>query len=146
MRIISPFLVTFLLLGNALSLRGLDFTSPTDLTSPTSTPSTIDINNRVLLKVNGKSLSVFDVVKKLDILFYKQLPEHISSPVIRYQFYVTNWRTVFDSLVDEALIGAGRLRRLTDASDIELVKHTSEREVMRRDPGLLVDLMLEAAR
>jgi predicted glycosyltransferase len=47
--------------------------------------------------------------------------------------------------VDEALIREGKLRPLTDPRAIELVKQPQRRPTQRRDPDLLVDLMLEAA-
>jgi uncharacterized protein len=47
--------------------------------------------------------------------------------------------------VDEALIRDGRLRPLTDPRAIELVKQPDDRPIQRRDPELLVDLMLETA-
>lgn len=47
--------------------------------------------------------------------------------------------------VDEALIRQGRLRPLTDPRAIGLVKRSQGPNVHRRDPGLLCDLMLEAA-
>jgi predicted glycosyltransferase len=48
--------------------------------------------------------------------------------------------------VDEWLIASGRLRPLTDPRAIELVKRAGDRgERTRRDPQLLVDLILEAA-
>jgi predicted glycosyltransferase len=46
--------------------------------------------------------------------------------------------------VDEALIRESRLRPLTDPRAIELVKQPERRPTQRRDPDLLVDLMLEA--
>jgi predicted glycosyltransferase len=46
--------------------------------------------------------------------------------------------------VDEALIREGRLRPLTDPRAIELVKRDGGATVRRRDPQLLVDLMLGA--
>ena len=46
--------------------------------------------------------------------------------------------------VDEQLLRAGRLRRLADAGEIELVKQDGSRAVARRDPAILVDLMLGA--
>ena len=46
--------------------------------------------------------------------------------------------------VDEALIREGRLRPLTDPRAIELVKQPEHRPTQRRNPDLLVDLMLEA--
>jgi predicted glycosyltransferase len=47
--------------------------------------------------------------------------------------------------VDEALIRSGRLRPLTDPRALELEKKTGQGERVRRDPQLLVDLMLGAA-
>jgi uncharacterized protein len=48
--------------------------------------------------------------------------------------------------VDEALIREGRLRPLSDPRAIELVKRDGSGVVQRRDPQLLVDLMLGALR
>ena len=47
--------------------------------------------------------------------------------------------------VDEALIRSGRLRPLTDPRALELEKKSGQGERVRRDPQLLVDLMLGAA-
>jgi uncharacterized protein len=47
--------------------------------------------------------------------------------------------------VDEALIRSNRLRPLTDPRALELEKKTTQGERTRRDPNLLVDLMLGAA-
>jgi predicted glycosyltransferase len=47
--------------------------------------------------------------------------------------------------VDEALIRSNRLRPLTDPRALELEKKAGQGERIRRDPGLLVDLMLGAA-
>jgi predicted glycosyltransferase len=47
--------------------------------------------------------------------------------------------------VDEALIRSNRLRPLTDPRALVLEKKTSQGERVRRDPNLLVDLMLGAA-
>jgi predicted glycosyltransferase len=47
--------------------------------------------------------------------------------------------------VDEALIRSNRLRPLTDPRALELHKKEGQGEPVRRDPGLLVDLMLGAA-
>jgi uncharacterized protein len=47
--------------------------------------------------------------------------------------------------VDEALIHEGRLRPLTSPHALELAKRNGEGDRMRRDPELLVDLILETA-
>jgi predicted glycosyltransferase len=48
--------------------------------------------------------------------------------------------------VDEALIRSNRLRPLTDPRALELKKKTGQGERIRRDPGLLVEIMLGAAK
>ncbi|HYB26817.1 MAG TPA: DUF354 domain-containing protein [Solirubrobacteraceae bacterium] len=56
--------------------------------------------------------------------------------------------TVFEGrlgAVDERLIAEGRLRRLTRADELEVVKRDGQRaanERIRRDPGVLVDLLI----
>lgn len=73
----------------------------------------IVINNRVLAKVNGKAISVMDVVKKMDMLFYRQFPEYISSVQARFQFYQVNWKHILQDLIDKELI-------LADAAEKKL--------------------------
>ena len=48
--------------------------------------------------------------------------------------------------VDEALIRAGRLRPLTDPRALELEKRSSDGERVKRDPQLLVDLIIGTPR
>jgi predicted glycosyltransferase len=48
--------------------------------------------------------------------------------------------------VDEALMSEGRLRRLTTSQELELRKRTGEARHMRRDPNVLVDLILGTPR
>lgn len=64
----------------------------------------IVVNNRVLAKVNGKPISVVDVMKKMDMLFYKQFPEYANSIEARYQFYTINWKYLLDELISKELI------------------------------------------
>jgi predicted glycosyltransferase len=47
--------------------------------------------------------------------------------------------------VDEALIREKRLRPLTDPHALELVKRDSQGTTTRRDPGILVEMILGAA-
>lgn len=71
------------------------------------------IHNRILAKVNGKAISVYDVMKKMDMLFYRQFPEYTSSTVARYQFYLANWQHVLQDLVDKELI-------MADAEEVKM--------------------------
>jgi hypothetical protein len=68
--------------------------------------SNLMVNNRVLANVNGKSISVIDLMKKMDILFYREFPEYASIPQARYQFYIANWKSVLKEMIDKELIVA----------------------------------------
>ncbi|MBA3237897.1 MAG: peptidyl-prolyl cis-trans isomerase [Parachlamydiaceae bacterium] len=64
----------------------------------------MSVNNRVLAKVNGKAISVVDLMKKMDILFYREFPQYTSIPEARFQFYEANWKHLLQELVDKELI------------------------------------------
>lgn len=73
----------------------------------------IAVHNRILAKVNGKPISVMDVMKKMDMIFYSQFPEYTESKTARYQFYSVNWKNILQDLVNKELV-------LADAEDIKL--------------------------
>ncbi|MCE2983801.1 MAG: hypothetical protein LW832_09580 [Parachlamydia sp.] len=68
------------------------------------TEQKIFINNRILARVNGKPLSTFDIVKKLDVTFFRQYPEYASSSQARFQYYQVNWKYALDELINKELI------------------------------------------
>jgi hypothetical protein len=74
----------------------------------------IVVNNRILAKVNGTPISVFDLMKKMDVVFYREYPEYSSSKMARYQFYMANWKVVLQDQINKELINA-------DAEDNKLV-------------------------
>lgn len=71
----------------------------------TSKPAThIEVNNRILANVSGKAISVYDLMKKMDVLFYRQYPQYASSIEARYQFYKMSWKGTLYELIDKELI------------------------------------------
>lgn len=60
--------------------------------------------NRVLATVRDQVITVVDVMKKLDMIFYQQFPEYRNSPQARFEFYRANWRRVLEELVDRQLV------------------------------------------
>lgn len=104
-----------------------------------SIPENIVINNRILLKINGKPITVMDVVKKMDMLFYRQYPEMAESNTARFQFYSAAWRTILGSVVDEALIEADAKEKKIEITDGEV------REELERLFGPDVVLNLDKA-
>jgi len=96
----------------------------------------IGINNRILAKVNGQVISVVDVMKKMDMLFYRQFPQYTSSTEARFQFYQLNWKKVLQELVDKHWI----------MSDAESTKMTVSNGDVRQEmenlfgPNIIVNL------
>jgi len=80
----------------------------------------IEIENRVLLKINNKAITVMDIVHKMDLLFYRQYPQFSGSEAARYQFYTASWQTILQMVIDEELMLADAEEKKVDVSDGEL--------------------------
>lgn len=64
----------------------------------------ITIKNRILARVGDKTISVYDIAKKMDLFLSSYYPEAMNSPAARYQFYMSNWRPVMEKMIDDQLI------------------------------------------
>lgn len=71
------------------------------------------INHRILAKINGKPITTYDLMKQMDITFYKRYPEYASSVDARYQFYIMAWKHFLNEAIDKELI-------LKDAKDTKV--------------------------
>jgi hypothetical protein len=85
------------------------------------------IYNRILAKVHGKTLSVIDVMKKMDLFLQKQYPDAVGSSVARYQFYASHWQETLQQMVDTELMLADAERLEVKVSDAEV-----REEILRR--------------
>ncbi|CAF23120.1 unnamed protein product [Candidatus Protochlamydia amoebophila UWE25] len=74
------------------------------LSSSRTEESKIFINNRILARINGKPISAYDLVKKMDVTFYKQFPQYLSSTEARYQYYQFSWKYALEDLINKELI------------------------------------------
>jgi len=72
--------------------------------TPASSGQKVVVNNRVITKVNGNPISVIDLMKKMDLMFYQAHSEHLDSSQLRYQFYMANWQDVLKSMIDRELV------------------------------------------
>lgn len=86
--------------------------APMSLLAPAK-KSQIIVKNRVLAKVNQKPVTVLDVMRKMDMVFYKQFPQYATSSEARFQFYQSSWKQVLQEIVDKELI-------LADAAQVEM--------------------------
>lgn len=65
---------------------------------------TISVNNRILARINGKALTTYDIMKKMDLSFYHYYPEYASSIAARYQYYQMSWKYVLDEMINKELV------------------------------------------
>jgi hypothetical protein len=84
------------------------------------------VQNRILAKVNGKSISTYDVVKKMDISFYREFPEYVSSLAARYQFYMANWESALEDLINKELVLADAQEKKVEISSGEVRKEMEQ--------------------
>ncbi|HSX25771.1 MAG TPA: SurA N-terminal domain-containing protein [Chlamydiales bacterium] len=119
----------FLICAGALSaaMPNVDFSSE----------SKIAVQNSILAKVNGRTISMIDVKKKMDLLFHQNYPQLVESNQARFQFYQLSWRRVLMEMIDHELM-------LADAVDKEVKLTDGEvREELERRFGPNVMLTLD---
>jgi hypothetical protein len=96
----------------------------------------ISVQNAILAKVNGNTISVVDVMKKMDLLLHQNYPQYVNSSQARFQFYSNSWRPILMEMIDTELI-------LSDAAEKEIKLTDGDvREEMeeRFGPSILVTL------
>ncbi len=80
----------------------------------------IVVQNRVITKVNEKTISVLDVMKRMDLFLSRYYPQYMESKAMRYQYYTTQWRQTLQQMVDEELMVADAGSREVKVSDGEV--------------------------
>jgi hypothetical protein len=134
---INPMKKSFIILSTLLHLSaGAIYAKAEPFLLGKEKDSLIFVNNRILAQVNGKSISVIDVMKKMDLTFYKQYPQYTSSVAARYQFYQMQWKNVLSELVDKELI-------LADAEELKVtIPGGDVRQEMERlfGPNIVLNL------
>ncbi len=89
----------------------------------------IGVQNAILAKVNGNTISMMDVKKKMDLAFHQNYPQFSGSSPARFQFYEASWKQVLRDMIDHELI-------ISDATDKEIKLSDGEvREVMEERFG-----------
>ena len=83
------------------------------LSPPPSDDHKIAIHNTILAKVNGTTISMLDVKKKMDFVFHQHYPHLANSAQAHYQFYEGSWRPLLMEMIDQQLM-------LADAEDKEV--------------------------
>ncbi len=100
--------ILLILFSSALPL----FAFAPPIPSQSSEPELI-INNRILATVNGKSITVMDVMRKMDLFLARAYPDVAKSFENRSQFYQQSWKATLNQLIDNELI-------IADAEKMEM--------------------------
>lgn len=85
------------------------------------------INNRPLAKINGKVISLYDVVKKMDLFLFEYYPDLNPSPMEKYQFYMSRWEPTLDDMIQDELILLDAQQKEIKISDGEVREELEER-------------------
>jgi hypothetical protein len=80
----------------------------------------ITINNRILTKVNGKNISVLDVMKQMDVFLSRYYPQYMDSKTARFQFYSSQWLPTLQQMIDHELMVTDAEARKVEVSDGEV--------------------------
>lgn len=87
----------------------------------------IAVQNTILAKVNGKTISMIDVKKKMDMIFHQNYPQLIDSPQARVQFYEASWKNALTDLIDHELIISDALDKDIKLTDGDVRETLEER-------------------
>lgn len=88
---------------------------------PQDEPTTeLIIYNRILAKVNGKTVSVIDVMKRMDMFLQKNYPQYAESKMARYQFYSSQWQEFLKQIIDTELMIADAEKLKVEVSDADV--------------------------
>lgn len=92
----------------------------------TNQPSLM-VNNRPLAKINGKVISLYDVVKKMDLFLFEYYPDYAPSTVEKYQYYLSRWETTLDEMINDELILLDAEQKEIKISDGEVREELEQR-------------------
>ncbi|MEM7175104.1 MAG: hypothetical protein AAF443_04145 [Chlamydiota bacterium] len=80
----------------------------------------LTINNRTLAKINGKVISLIDVIKRMDLDLFHYDPNYNPSPIEKYQYYLSRWQIKLDNMIADELILLDVERKKEEKREIEI--------------------------
>lgn len=98
-----------------------------DLSALEQPKQKIIFQNRILVVINDKSISLLDVIKRMDFLIDQYSPLEGQSFMYRYQFYASQWRAMLNRMIDEELMLMDGLSRGIHVSDGEVRQELQHR-------------------
>ncbi len=105
-------------------------------TSLTANEPKIAVQNSILAKVNGNTISMMDVKKKMDMLFHQHYAHLEDQPQAKLQFYKSSWRQCLMDAIDSELILAD-----AEAKGVKLTDGEIREEIENRfGPNVMMTL------
>ena len=94
---------------------------------PMTTGQKLVINNRPLIRVNGKVISLIDVVKRMDVNIHEYFPQAKENVVAQYQYYMHQWKPTLEELVTNELMLADAEEREIKVTDADIRQEMDKR-------------------
>lgn len=111
MKMLKYYLLSFLFLSSFLQAS---------IASSMIDSQEITVRNRILTTINGKTISVLDVMKEMDVFLSQYYPQYLDSKPARFQFYTMQWRPTLQRMVDQELMMADAESREVKATEAEI--------------------------
>lgn len=86
----------------------------------------VRVHNRVVAHVNGKTISVIDLMKKMDMILFQNYPQYLEVPEARFQFYMSQWRSVLSEWIDRELVLADAAEKKFEVSSGDVREELEE--------------------
>ncbi len=99
-------------------------------------PDDLIVHNRILAKVNGKTISVIDLMRKMDLFLQRNYPHLVSSKLARYQYYSSQWRQTLTLMIDQELMLADAAHMQVKITDSDV----REEVLSRFGPNVMATL------
>ena len=99
----------------------------------------IAVNNIPLAKINGRVISLADVVKELDMRMYLHNPEEYKNVNNRYGFYKESWKRQLDELIQLEL-----LKKEAEEKKVKITDADIRQELVNRYGGDIINKLHEA--
>jgi hypothetical protein len=81
--------------------------------APLSSEGRLVVKNKILAKVGDRTISVLDVMKKMEVFLYRHYPQYADVTAMRHQYFASQWKEALMQMIDHELI-------LLDAEKMEL--------------------------
>jgi len=101
----------------------------------------INLEPRILAKVGSEAITVYDVKKKLDVIFIQQSPEYAGNEAARFEFYSRFWKDALRELVQAKLVLMNAKEKEEKISQKMVTESDVHREMQSRfEPNVIENL------